>query len=99
MVSVAALIGKYALVLLMAIYMIGSFGILRVEDPRRLRAAFVRQLILIFLFHAVGFSVILLRETRLEVLLLYLSELTFMILYALVFRTAYKTSSRIIFRL
>lgn len=96
MVSVAALIGKYALVLLMAIYMIGSFGILRVEDPRRLRAAFVRQLILVFLFHAVGFSVILLRETRLEVLLLYLSELTFMILYALVFRTAYKTSSRII---
>ncbi|MBQ6679785.1 MAG: FtsW/RodA/SpoVE family cell cycle protein [Lachnospiraceae bacterium] len=96
MVSAAALIGKYALVLIMGFYMIGSFGILRVEDPGRLRAAFVRQLILIFLFYTVGFSVILLHETTLEILLLYLAELTFMILYAVVFRTAYKNSSRVI---
>ena len=96
MVSVAALIGKYAMVLIMAIYMIGSFRILGVDDPRRLRAVFVRQLILIFLFHAIGFSVILLNEMRMEVLVLYLAELTFMILYAVVFRTAYKNSSRVI---
>ena len=96
MVSVAALIGKYAMVVIMAVYMIGSFRILGVDDPRRLQAVFVRQLILIFLFHAIGFSVILLHEMRIEVLVLYLAELTFMILYTVVFRTAYKNSSRVI---
>ena len=87
---------KYLLVLTMVGYTAGSFQILTVENPHRMRYAFYRQVVLVLLFHAFGFSVIMLHEQTLEILGMYLAELLFMLLYVIIFRLAYRNCSRVI---
>lgn len=93
---IAAQIFKYLLVFVMVGYTIGSFQILTVENPAKMRYAFYRQVVLVLLFHAFGFSVIMLHEQTLEILGMYLAELLFMILYVVIFRIAYRNCSRVI---
>lgn len=94
--TAASLITKYILVFLMVCYTVGSFTILTVEDPEKQKWTFVRQIILVLLFHAFGFAVILLHEQSIEMVALYLTELLFLILYTVIFRKIYRNSSRVI---
>jgi len=93
---IATQVFKYLLVLVMVAYTAGSFQILTVEKPARMRFAFYRQVILVLLFHTFGFSVIMLHEQTLEILGMYLTELLFMVLYVVIFRLAYRNCSRVI---
>ena len=94
--TVLPVICKYILAALMLIYMIGSFTILSADDPRRLIWEFRRQIILVILFHAVGFTVLILHERTVSMVLLYASELIYLIAYVAAFRLVYRDSSRVI---
>ena len=87
---------KYILAAFMVIYMVGSFTILSADDPKRLIWAFRRQIILVILFHTVGFIVLILHERTLNMVLLYVMELLYMVLYVIAFRMLYQNSSRVI---
>ncbi len=87
---------KYILTAVMLIYMIGSFTILVRDDPKRLIWAFRQQILLVIIFHTAGFIVLMAHEKSMSMLLLYVTELLYMIAYVIVFRLVYPDSSRII---
>ena len=80
----------------MLIYMIGSFTILSADDPRRLIWAFRRQIILVIFFHTIGFIVLMMHEKTWQMMLLYVTELAYIVAYVAAFRMIYPDSSRII---
>lgn len=82
-------LSKYIIVILMAFYTYECFAVFRYENAESRRGIYIRQNILMFLVHLLGFATIALRKDDIGYWFLYAVQLIVIFAFLIIFRTLY----------
>ncbi len=96
MVNLVTDISKYLMLLIMVLYTILNFYVLRKQDVRWQNRVCRKQIFLVFLLQFLGYLIIYLRTMELQMLIFYGIQVLFFLVYFILFKTIYPQSSRVL---
>ncbi len=89
-------VSKYLIIILMAFYTLQSYTVFRKKDEESKQYLFLRQNMLMFFLHFVGYALIYLQYGEYEVILFYGAQVLYFILTLVLFRVLYPLASRLL---
>ena len=96
MVNLVTDISKYLMLLIMVLYTVLNFYVLRKQDVRWQNRVCRKQIFLVFLLQFLGYLIIYLRTMELRMLIFYGIQVLFFLVYFILFKTIYPQSSRVL---
>ncbi|MCC8050631.1 MAG: FtsW/RodA/SpoVE family cell cycle protein [Clostridiales bacterium] len=89
-------VSKYLIIILMAFYTLQSYTVFRKKDDESRQYLFLRQNMLMFFIHFVGYALIYLQLGEFEVILFYGAQVLYFVLTLVLFRIFYPLASRLL---
>ncbi|MCD7765355.1 MAG: FtsW/RodA/SpoVE family cell cycle protein [Lachnospiraceae bacterium] len=89
-------VSKYLMIILMAFYTLQSYTVFRKKDEDSRQYLFLRQNMLMFFLHFVGYALIYLQYGDFEVILFYGAQVLYFALTLILFRVLYPLASRLL---
>ena len=96
MVNLVTDVSKYLMLIIMVLYTILNFYVLRKQDVRWQNRVCRKQIFLVFLLQFLGYLIIYLRTMELRMLVFYGIQVVFFLVYFILFKTIYPQSSRVL---
>ncbi|MCD7883572.1 MAG: FtsW/RodA/SpoVE family cell cycle protein [Lachnospiraceae bacterium] len=96
MISLLYEISKYLMLVLMAFYTMQCYTVFRKKDEDSRQYLFLRQNMLMFFMHFVGYALIYLELQEIEVLFFYGAQVLYLLLTLILFRVIYPLASRLL---
>ena len=96
MVNLVTDVSKYLMLIIMVLYTILNFYVLRKQDVRWQNRVCRKQIFLVFLLQFLGYLIIYLRNMELRMLVFYGIQVVFFLVYFILFKTIYPQSSRVL---
>lgn len=89
-------ISKYLILVLMAFYTLQCYTVFRKKEEDSRQYLFLRQNMLMFFMHFVGYALIFLELREMEILIFYGAQVLYLLLTLILFRVIYPLSSRLL---
>lgn len=96
MVNLITDLSKYLMLIIMVLYTVLNFYVLRKQDVRWQNRVCRKQIFLVFLLQFLGYLIIYLRTMELQMLIFYGIQVVFFLIYFILFKTIYPQSSRVL---
>lgn len=90
MVNVLVDLSKYILVALIAFYTLMTFRIYVIKDEEERKLKCIQQNILMFMIHFVAYAVLFVTSMNADIIILYLLQLLFLVIYLVLFHLIYR---------
>lgn len=96
MINVIVELSKYMMSVLILIYTYYNFSYFRAKNPQRQKRVCNRQLVMLFMLHLTAYLVIYLKTDKDAVMVFYLAQLVFFVVYQGLSRMFYRNISRLL---
>ncbi|MCC8101532.1 MAG: FtsW/RodA/SpoVE family cell cycle protein [Clostridiales bacterium] len=96
MISLLYQVSKYLIIILMAFYTLQCYTVFRKKDEASRQYLFLRQNMLMFFLHFVGYALIYIQVGEFEVILFYGAQVLYLLLTLILFRVIYPMASRLL---
>ena len=84
------------MIILMAVYTVETFFIFRIKNTYILDRKYKRQNVIVFLFHLAGYVALYVNKLSVEILVFYILQVIFFVIYFTLFRSIYKKTCGIL---
>lgn len=89
-------LSRYILIILLMIYTIYCFNVLRIVDKSRQKRIYRKQRMIMYLIHTMAHALLYLNTKEIQFVVLYLLEVIFLILVSQIYRLVYKNLSNLV---
>ena len=96
MVNLVTEISRYLMLIIMVLYTILNFYVLRKNDLRWQNRVCRKQIFLVFLLQCLGYLILYLRTEDTKILAFYGFQVAFFLMYFILFKTIYPQCSRVL---
>lgn len=90
MINLLTIVSKYIMIFLMICFTVSAISGLKMKDKEDIKWCFYNQIVFAFLFHGVGFFIIMLQEYSMKSLIFYLAQVIFFFVYLIIYQVLYK---------